>query len=83
MANFGQRPLTRLEQLNRYGYYTDENMFSPDHLSRLRKALDRLQREGPAEYRKPHQDYYPNIIEFDDAFAEILDDAKLLEGLHV
>jgi len=82
MPNLGQRDLTRLERLNRYGYYTENNLFSAEHLNRIRGALARLQAEGKAEYRKPHQDYYPNIIEFDDAFAEILDNPALLEGLH-
>jgi ectoine hydroxylase-related dioxygenase (phytanoyl-CoA dioxygenase family) len=77
----GQPPLSRLERLNRYGYYTDEDIFSADHLGRLRTAAQRLMREGHAEYREPHQDYFPNIIEFDDAFAEVLDNPVLLEGL--
>ncbi len=81
MGNIGQRPLTRLEKLNRYGYYTDENVFTEEQLGRIRRALDRLMREGKAEYQKPHQDYYPNIIEFDDAFAEILDNQILLNGI--
>jgi len=77
----GQRHLNRLERLNRYGYYTDENIFTPDHLGRLREALQRLMREGKAEYDHAHQTYYPNIIEFDDAFAEVLDNPTLLAGL--
>ncbi|HZP83886.1 MAG TPA: phytanoyl-CoA dioxygenase family protein [Chthonomonadaceae bacterium] len=81
MPNIGQPRLTRLERLNRYGYYTEDNVLPPDHVERLRKALDRLMREGYAEYRKPHQDYYPNVIEFDDAFADILDNPILLESL--
>ena len=75
MPNIGQPRLTRLQHLNRYGYYTDENLFTDEHLGRLREAMARLMRDGDAEYRKPHQDYYPNIIEFDDAFAEILDNS--------
>ena len=81
MANQGQARLTRLEHLNKFGYYTDENIFSEDHLGRLREAMARLQKEGEAEYGKPRQDYYPNIIEFDDAFAEILDNETILEGM--
>lgn len=81
MPNIGQPHLTRLERLNRYGYYTEENLFTPDHLERIRAALARLMREGKAEYDHPHQTYYPNIVEFDDAFAEILDNEKLLAGL--
>ncbi|HVF10304.1 MAG TPA: phytanoyl-CoA dioxygenase family protein [Abditibacteriaceae bacterium] len=81
MPVIGQPPLTRLEKLNRYGYYTDENIFSEVHLGRLREALARLIRDGEAEYRYPHQDYFPNVIEFDDAFAEILDNPLLLQGL--
>jgi len=72
MPNIGQPGLTRLEPLNKYGYYTDHGIFTADHLARLRVAADRLQKEGQAEYRYAHQDYYPNIIEFDDAFAEVL-----------
>lgn len=81
MPNLGQNPLTRLEHLNRYGYYTHKNLFTPDHLGRLRQALEKLQRDGKAEYDHPHQTYFPNIIEFDDAFAEILDNQELLDGL--
>ena len=81
MPIIGQPRLTRLQQLNRFGYYTEENLFSEDHLGRLRVAMDRLMKEGEAEYRKPHQDYFPNIIEFDQAFAEILDNEILLQGL--
>ena len=81
MPNLGQRPLTRLEHLNKYGYYTDENIFSPVHLARLKEASERLKREGDAEYRRVDQDYYPNVIEFDEAFAEILDNPILLAGL--
>lgn len=81
MPNLGQQPLTRLERLNKYGYYTDENIFSDDHLALLRRAAARLQQEGEAEYRREDQDYYPNIIEFDDAFAEVLDNPVLLEGI--
>jgi ectoine hydroxylase-related dioxygenase (phytanoyl-CoA dioxygenase family) len=81
MPNIGQRPLTSLEKLNKFGYYTDENIFSDDHLARLRAASERLQHEGYAEYRREDQDYYPNIIEFDDAFAEILDNSILLAGI--
>ena len=79
--NIGQRPLTRLERLNRYGYYTDENIFTADHVGRLREAVARLMRDGIPEYQYPHQDYYPNVIEFDDAFADILDNPTLLAGL--
>lgn len=81
MTRIGQPRLTRLEQLNRYGYYTEENVLAPDHIARLKVAADRLQREGHADYREEHQDYYPNIIEFDDAFAEVLDNPLLLEGV--
>jgi len=81
VPNIGQPPLTRLEHLNRYGYYTEQNLFTPDHLERLRAAQDRLMREGKPEYDHAHQTYYPNIIEFDDAFAEILDNERLLQGL--
>ena len=81
MPNIGERQLTRLERLSRYGYWTEENVLSEEHLRRLRRALERLQREGHAEYRQPHQDYYPNVIEFDDAVAEILDNRTLLAGL--
>ena len=81
MPNIGQRSLTRLERLNKFGYYTEENIFSDDHLARLREASARLQREGEAEYRRLDQDYFPNVIEFDDAFAEVLDNTILLQGL--
>lgn len=81
MSNIGQSRLTRLQHLDRFGYYTDENIFSEDHLGRLREAMDRLIREGEADYREPHQDYFPNVIEFDDAFAEVLDNPVLLEGI--
>ncbi len=81
MPNQGQPRLTRLQHLNRFGYYTDANIFSEDHLGRLREAMDRLEKEGEAEYRKPHQDYYPNVIEVDDAFAEILDNETVLNGM--
>ncbi len=81
MAIIGQPPLTRLERLNRFGYYTEEGIFSDDYLARLRAAMARLLREGEAEYRKPHQDYFPNVIEFDDAFAEILDNPVVLAGV--
>lgn len=81
MPNIGQPRLTRLERLTRYGFWTEENVLSEDHLARLRIALDRLMREGHAEWGHPHQDYYPNIIEFDDAFAEIMDNPILLEGI--
>ena len=77
----GQPHLSRLERLNRFGYYTDENLFTPDHLGRLREAMARLIRDGQAEYRHEHQDYFPNVIEFDDAFAEVLDSPVLLAGL--
>jgi hypothetical protein len=49
MKTIGQPRLTRLERLNRYGYYTEENIFAPDYLGRLRDALARLQREGKPE----------------------------------
>lgn len=81
MPTIGQRPLSRLERLDRYGYYTDANVLSEDHLRRLRTAMDRLIREGKAEYRRAYQDYFPNVIEFDDAFAEVLDNRVLLQGL--
>ncbi|MCE9592108.1 MAG: phytanoyl-CoA dioxygenase family protein [Planctomycetes bacterium] len=81
MPNLGQPHLTRLEHLNRYGYYTDHDLFTPDHLGRLRDALARLQRDAKPEYDHAHQTYFPNIIEFDDAFAEVLDNTRLLEGL--
>jgi ectoine hydroxylase-related dioxygenase (phytanoyl-CoA dioxygenase family) len=81
MANLGQPHLTRLEKLNRYGYYTEEKIFSDDHLGRLREAMQRLLRDGKKETSAPHQDYYANIIEFDPAFAEILDNPILLAGV--
>jgi len=81
MANLGQNPLARLDHLNRYGYYTHKKLFTDEHLVRLRAATARLQREAKPEYDYPHQTYYPNIIEFDDAFAEILDNEELLAGL--
>lgn len=81
MANIGQPQLSRIEKLNRYGYYTEEKVLKPDHLKRLREATERLQREGYAEYRYEHQDYYPNIIEFDPAFAEVLDNKTILAGV--
>jgi ectoine hydroxylase-related dioxygenase (phytanoyl-CoA dioxygenase family) len=37
--------------------------------------------EGTAGWKTSYQDYYPNVIEFDDAFAEILDNPVLLEGI--
>jgi ectoine hydroxylase-related dioxygenase (phytanoyl-CoA dioxygenase family) len=77
----GQPRLSRLERMTRYGYYTEENVIADDHLARLRVAMDRLMAKGEAEYRKPHQDYYPNIIEFDDAFAELLDNPVILAGM--
>ena len=77
----GQPALTRLEHLNRFGYYTEQNIFSPDHLGRLREALKRLQRDGKAETDQPHVTYYANVIEFDDAIAEVLDNPILLAGL--
>jgi ectoine hydroxylase-related dioxygenase (phytanoyl-CoA dioxygenase family) len=81
MPNIGQPHLTRLEHLNRYGYYADHNIFPPDHLGRLREASQRLMRDGKKETTAPHQDYYANIIEFDDAFAEVLDNPVLLKGV--
>jgi hypothetical protein len=81
VRTIGQPPLSRLERMNRFGYYTEENVLTPEHVERLRIAMDRLQREGFAEYRKPHQDYYPNVIEFDDAFAQILDTPAILAGM--
>ena len=81
MANIGQPRLTRTQQLDRYGYYAEHDVLDADHLARLRIAMDRLLREGDAEYRHPHQDYFPNIIEFDDAFAEVLDNPTLLAGV--
>src|SRR5581483_10529077 len=81
MKTTGQPRLTRLERMNRFGYYTEENVLSEEHLVRLRVAMERLLREGYAEYRKPHQDYFPNVIEFDDAFAEILDNPAILAGM--
>lgn len=77
----GQPPLTRLDQLNRYGYYTEEGLFTQDHLARLRAALARLVREGKPETDRPDQTYFANIIDFDDAFAEVLDNPGLLAGL--
>jgi ectoine hydroxylase-related dioxygenase (phytanoyl-CoA dioxygenase family) len=82
MPNIGQQPQSRLEKLNRYGFYTEESIFPSEHLQRLQAAAQRLMREGEAEYRREVQDYYPNVIEFDDAFAEILDNPILLEGLN-
>jgi ectoine hydroxylase-related dioxygenase (phytanoyl-CoA dioxygenase family) len=81
MKTIGQPRLSRKERMTRYGFYTEEKVLSEEHLARIRVAMARLMEEGYAEYRKPHQDYYPNIIEFDDAFAEILDNPKLLEGM--
>lgn len=81
MPTIGQPHLTRLEHINRFGYYTEHNLFTPEHLARLRAANERLMREGWAEYRYEHQDYYPNIIEFDDAYAEILDNERLIQGV--
>jgi hypothetical protein len=72
-GNIGQPLLTRREKLTRYGYFTEDNVLSPDHLARLRPAMDRLLRDGPVDYRLPHQDQYPNFIDFDDAFSEIID----------
>jgi ectoine hydroxylase-related dioxygenase (phytanoyl-CoA dioxygenase family) len=81
MKTIGQPRLSRRERMNRYGYYTEENVLREEHLDRLRGAMARLLREGEAEYRKPHQDYFPNVIEFDDAFAEILDNPAILAGM--
>ncbi len=76
-----QRPLTPLERMNRYGYYTEKNVFTPDQLERLREATARLMREGKAEWLREHQDYYANVIEFDEAFAEVLDNPVVLTGV--
>jgi hypothetical protein len=81
MPTIGQPPLSPLQQLDRYGYFTHDNAFTPDHLARLRAALQCLMREGKAETSAPHQDYYANVIEFDDAFAEVLDNPILLRSL--
>jgi hypothetical protein len=81
MATIGQKRLTRAERMTRYGYYTEDDVIDPEHCARLRLALARLQREGHAEYRKEHQDYYPNVIEFDEAFAELLDNPRLIGGM--
>jgi len=81
MPNIGQPRLTRLEQLNRYGYYSDDNVFTPEHLGRLREALQRLMRDGKKETSNPSQDYYANVIEFDDAIAEVLDNPTILAGV--
>jgi ectoine hydroxylase-related dioxygenase (phytanoyl-CoA dioxygenase family) len=81
MPNIGQHALTRLERMNRYGYYIEDNIFNENELSRVRAATERLIREGYKEYGRPEQDYYPNVIEFDEAFAEVLDNRLLLEGM--
>lgn len=33
------------------------------------------------EWDKPFQTYYPNVIEFDDAFADLIDHPGILEGV--
>ena len=79
MPNIGQEPLTRLQHLSRYGYYVEHGLFTPDHLARIREATARLMRDAKPESDTPSQTYYPNIIEFDDAFAQILDNPTFLK----
>jgi hypothetical protein len=76
----GQKPLTRLDKLTRYGYFTEENLFEPEHLSRLRRAIGRVTCEVKPDGEQPAQAYWLNIVEHDDAFAEILDNRVLLES---
>jgi phytanoyl-CoA hydroxylase len=81
MTTIGQPPLTCLEQLNRFGYYVQRGLIGTDHLIRIREAFARMQRDVKPEWDKPFQTYYPNVIEFDDAFADLIDHPGLLQGV--
>lgn len=81
MITIGQPRLTCLEQATRYGYYVQRGLIAAEHLGRIRAAFARLQREVKPEWDKPFQTYYPNIIEFDDAFAELIDHPGILAGV--
>jgi len=77
----GQPPLTPLEQLNRYGFYAERNLISADHIARIREAFARMQRDVKPEWDKPFQIYYPNVIEFDDAFMDLIDHPGILKSV--
>ena len=81
MTTIGQPPLTCLEQLNRFGYYVQRGLIGTDHLARIREAFARMQRDVKPEWDKPFQTYYPNVIEFDDAFTDLIDHPGLLAGV--
>ncbi|HRI82672.1 MAG TPA: phytanoyl-CoA dioxygenase family protein [Opitutaceae bacterium] len=81
MTTIGQPRLTHLEHADRYGYYVQRGLISAEHLARIREAFARLQREVKPEWDKPFQTYYPNVIEFDDAFADLIDHPGILEGV--
>lgn len=81
MITIGQPRLTCLEQATRYGYYVQRGLITAEHLGRIRAAFARLQREVKPEWDKPFQTYYPNVIEFDDAFAELIDHPGILQGV--
>ncbi len=81
MPPIGQPRLTCSEQTERYGYYVQRGLISPEHLARIREAFARLQREVTPEWDKPFQTYYPNVIEFDEAFSDLLDHPGLLAGV--
>ncbi|MCW5547575.1 MAG: phytanoyl-CoA dioxygenase family protein [Opitutaceae bacterium] len=81
MTTIGQPRLTHLEHADRYGYYVQRGLISAEHLARIREAFARLQRDVKPEWDKPFQTYYPNVIEFDDAFADLIDHPGILEGV--
>ncbi len=81
MTAIGQPPLNCLEHLNRFGYYVQRGLIGTDHVGRIREAFARMQRDVKPEYDKPFQTYYPNVIEFDNAFAELLEHPGLLQGV--
>lgn len=81
MITIGQPKLTCLEQATRYGYYVQRSLITAAHLGRIRAAFARLQSAVKPEWDKPFQTYYPNIIEFDDAFADLIDHPGILQGV--
>lgn len=81
MTTIGQPLLTLPQQADRYGYYVQRGLISSDHLGRIREAFARMQRDVKPEWDKPFQTYYPNVIEFDDAFADLIDHPGILDGV--
>ena len=81
MGQIGQKPLTRLDKLTKYGYFTDQNVFSTEHLLRLRRAIGRVMSEVKPDSDTAAQAYWLNIVEQDESFAEVMEIRPVLDAM--